>query len=111
MERKIFETTVGQSLEIDTDYYCGAKAFSIDELQSFLTDAKEKVATHFTVSGCCCDGSIDNIDIQPVNVRTETDEEYTKRAAEEESKKLAEANVRRAKEKALYEELKLKYGD
>jgi len=111
MELKIIETAVGQSLEIDTDYYCDAKAFSIDELQSFLTDAKEKGATHFTVSGSCYDGSIDDIDIHPVNVRTETDEEYTKRAAEEESKRLAEANVKKAREKALYEELKDKYGD
>jgi len=110
MERKIFETNVGQSLEVNTDYYYGAKAFSIDELQTFLNEAKENGATHFTISGCVLDDSLEDIDIQPVTVRTESDEEYTKRVADEESKQLAEANVKKAKEKALYEELKLKYG-
>lgn len=111
MERKIFSTTVGKSLFIDTDYCFGAKEFSIDELQSFLNDAKDKGATHFTVSGSVYDGIIEDIDMQPLNLRTESDEEYEKRAAEEESKRLAEDIVRKAKEKALYEELKLKYGD
>ncbi len=111
MERRIIKTTVGQSLEIDTDYYCGAKAFSIDVLQAFLTKAKEECATHITISGSCYAGGIDGIDIQPVNLKTESDADYEKRAAEEESKRIAEANVRKTKEKALYEELKAKYGD
>jgi hypothetical protein len=109
MERKTFETTVGQSLKIYTDYY--AKAFSIDELQNFLTEAKEKGATHFTISGNCYESGLDDIDIQPVNIRTETDEEYSERVAEKERKRLAEVNLKKAEEKALYEKLKLKYGD
>lgn len=111
MERKTIETNVGQSLEIDTDYYCGAKAFSIIELREFLRKATDDGATHVTISGRCYDGSLDDIEIQSVNVKTESDEDYAKRAAEEESKRLAEANVRKAREKALYEKLKLKYGN
>ena len=111
MERKIIKTTVGKSLEIDTNYYCGAKAFCIIEMREFLREASDSGATHVTISGSCYDGSLDYVDIQPVNIKTESDEDFAKRAAEEESKRLAEANVRKAKEKALYEELKLKYGD
>ena len=112
MKRKIFETEVGQSLEIDTDYsYGSAEAFCIVELRNFLEKAEDDGATHVKISGTVDDGCVDDVDIQPYLVEKETDDAYAKRLAEEESKKEAAKNVERAKEKALYEKLKLKYGD
>ena len=71
MEQKIIKTDIGQSLEIETDYYYSAKAFSIIELRKFLRKATDNGATHITISGSCYDGRLDNIDIQPVNIKTE----------------------------------------
>lgn len=107
MERKIIEKTIGESLEIDKS--CGMKPFCIDELQDFLSKAKNNGATHINITGSCWDGTLDDVDIETVKVFTESDEDYAKRLAEAESRILAEANVKKAREKALYEELKLKY--
>ena len=110
MERKIIEIEVGQSLEIDTDYYYGAKGFCIIELIEFLRKATDDGATYIKIRGNNYDGAVDAIDIQPLNAKIESDEDFAKRASEEESKRLAFANEIKAREKALYEELKLKYG-
>lgn len=111
MERKIIEKTIGEILEIDTDRSCGEKPFCIDELQDFLSKAKTNGATHINITGSCWDGTLDDVDIETIKVFTESDEDYTKRLAEAESRRLAKANVEKAKEKALYDKLKLKYGD
>ena len=111
MERKIIEKTIGESLEIDTDRICGAKPFCIDVLQDFLNEAKNNGATHINITGSCWDGTLGDIDIETVKVFTESDEDYTKRFSEAESRRLAKVNVEKAREKALYDELKLKYGN
>lgn len=111
MERKLIEKTIGKSLEIDTGYTYGAKPFCIDKLQDFLNEAKKNNATHIRITGSYWDVTLDDVCIETVNITLENDEEYAKRIAEAESKKLAEANSKKAREKALYEELKLKYGD
>jgi hypothetical protein len=109
MERKLIEKSIGKSLEINTDYTYGAKPFGIDKLQDFLNEAKKNNATHIRITGSCWDGTLDDIDIETVNVTLENEEDFAKRVAEAESKRLAEANAKKAREKALYEELKLKY--
>lgn len=111
MERKLIEKTIGKSLEIDTDYTCGANPFCIDALQDFLNEAKKNNATHIRITGSCWDGTLDDVEIETVNITLENEEDFSKRVAEAESKRLAEINVKKAREKALYEELKLKYGD
>ena len=108
MERKLIEKTIGESLRIDTDYTYGAKPFCFDKLQHFLNEAKKNNATHIRITGSCWDGNLDDVEIEAVNVTLENEEDYAKRLAETESKKLAEANVKKAIEKALYEELRLK---
>lgn len=102
MKRKIIETTVGGSLEIDTDYYCGTKSFPLHKLHEFLSTAKDQGATHITIIGSCYDGHLKNVDIQPSNFKLETDEDYAKRVSDEE---------RKAIENYLHEDLKLKYCD
>lgn len=111
MELKIIEKTIGESLEIDTDRICGAKPFCIDELQEFLSKAKTNGATHINITGSCWGGNLNDVYIETVKVFTESEEDYTRRLAEAESRILAKANVEKAREKALYDELKLKYGD
>jgi hypothetical protein len=111
MKRKTIETRIGVSLYIDTDYACGGNPFCIDEIIEFLQKSKKTGATHITISGSSYyDGSVDDIEIQPVKIEMESDESYTKRIAEEESRQKAAENALISKEKALYEELKLKYG-
>ena len=109
MKRKTFEKQLGQSLCIDTDYGFGDSPFCIKELREFITNAESEGATHVKITGNSYDYGVDYVDIQPLKIETESDEAYAKRLAEEESKKQAAENVRIAKEKALYEELKLKY--
>lgn len=108
MERKTIETKVGLYLEIDTDY--DAKPFCIDKLQEFLSTAKENGATNIKIKGEIHYDYISCIDIEPIKMEIESDEVYAERMAEAKSREIAANNVKKAKEKALYEELKAKYG-
>jgi len=106
MKRINKETEIGQSLEIDTDY-CSAKPFSIKEMYDYLIGAEKTGATHINITGNSDDGYLYDVNIQPIKIEIENDKDYTKRKIEEESRILAAEN----KEKVLYHELKLKYGD
>ena len=109
MERKIIETPIGESLEIDTDYSCGAKPFCIEELQNFLNKVKDNGATHINITGSCWDGSLDDIDIEAVKVVNESDEDFAKRIADAKTAQEQRETQREREEKALYNRLKLKY--
>lgn len=109
MEKKKIAKVVGHSLSVDTCYRSVDDLFSIDELQQFLTESKNRGADCIKITGDYYDEDLDSIDIHPIQVTLESDEDYEKRLAEIESKRLAKENVEKAKEKALYEELKLKY--
>ena len=111
MKRKEIITDVNEYKEFDTDYSCGDSPIEISEMIELLTDAKESGATHIKVTGGGYDGQVDYIYVQPVKVEIESDADYNKRVAEAESKRLAIENMEKAREKALYYELKAKYGD
>ncbi len=111
MKRKQIITDINDYKEFDTDYSCGDSPIEIGEMIELLNDAKESGATHIKVTGGGYDGQVDYIDIQPVKVEIESDVDYNKRVAEAESKRIAKENVEKARERALYEELKAKYGD
>jgi anion-transporting ArsA/GET3 family ATPase len=112
MERLIKESEkVSHSLEIAIDYDYGDKPFDVKLLQKYLARAVEDGATHVKIVGTCYDDTVESIEIQPEKVVFESDEDFAKRLTEEGSRQKAAENVRIAKEKALYEELKAKYGD
>lgn len=99
-----------KSLEVDISYIFNADPLCIDELQDFLNEAKGNNATHVRLIPYLCEG-LDSVEIEAVNITLESEEDYLKRVAEHESIRLEKDNLEKAKEKALYEELKLKYGD
>lgn len=107
MERKISTKSIGEYMEIDIDYVSGDKPSCIDEMIDNLQEAKSIGATHLEINifGCTF------IEIHPVKMIIENDEAYAQRMQYEENQRIHAENARRAKEKALYEDLKLKYGD
>ena len=105
MERLKIARRLGSSLSIDTDYGSGDEFFSIEELQEYLTESKNKGAEYISVTGDYWDEQLDSICIYPLKVILESDEEYNKRLSEQERRVLEKEN----KEKDLYEKLKLKY--
>ena len=111
MERKTIEKTIGESLFIDTDTSYGATPFCIDELQNFLSKAKTNGATHINITGSCWDGALGAVYIEPVKVFKESDDDYKRRLENDEARRLAEVSESIAREKALYNALKLKYGE
>jgi hypothetical protein len=108
MKETIKKKNTTDSIEIDLDYACGDKPYCINKLINYLVAAKDIGATHVEIYPS--NYEVDYVDIQPITQTLETDEEYEKRKAYEESRKLAAENIKKAKEKALYEELKEKYG-
>jgi len=101
-KRKIKIKKIGDFLEIDTDYGCDDAPYLISELIDKLKEFQEKGGTHIQITGVGYDGGLDWVDIQPVTVEMESEEDYKKRISEE---------VKRAEklERAVYEQLKLKY--
>lgn len=110
MKREIMKDRIGMSLSIGTDYTYGDNPFSIEELQQFLTKAKENGGTHICVTGDVYEGALDSVEIDVMKVYTESEEAFNKRVEAAEAKKRLEENLREAGERDLYERLKLKYG-
>jgi hypothetical protein len=110
MKKQII-TDINESKVYDTEYHNGDSPIDIYELIQFLTISKENGATSVKITGSGQNGEIEYIVIQSVQVKIESDDDYNKRVAEEESRRLAKENVEKARGKALYEELKAKYGD
>lgn len=93
------------------EYFSTGKelAPSIDDVLSWLTESKEYGATHIHISASCYDNECDEIYVQPLVVRLETDAEYNFRVEKE---RVAQSDRdRRAleSEKAQYEILKKKF--
>ena len=111
MKKIIKEITINTGLEINVDYVFGDRPTPIDELIKHLNESKKDKATHVKINGFV--GSSEDlyaVVIETIKIEEESDEEYNKRKQDEESIRLANQNVEKAQEKALYEELKLKYG-
>ncbi len=100
MERRRSELIVGKSLEIDTDYYRDL-IFTIDEFSNFLNTAEDNGATHIAISARFNDSVLNDICIQAVDVRTESDEEYKKRVTKEKHKLIEVANLKKSKRKGF----------
>lgn len=76
MERKTIETNIGVSLDIDTDYD-DYDPFCISELISYLMESLNDGATHVKLIGAIdCFDEVCEVDIQPITVETESDEDY-----------------------------------
>ena len=70
---------------------------------------KNSGATHINITGSCWDGSLDDIDIEAVEVVNESDEDYAKRIADAKTAQEQRKTQKEREEKALYNMLKLKY--
>lgn len=111
MERKTIETEVGAPVEIDIDYWCDDKPYCINALIEHLTDSKENGATHVKLHGSYDGDCVNEVEIQPIKVELESDEDYNKRVKEVEEKRTAWERLQEAEEREMYEKLKLKYGE
>jgi hypothetical protein len=111
MKLKTIEKSIGKFLRINVDYYSNPKPFCIIKLIEFLQEAATLGATNIVIKCGYYKGDLDNLKIHPISVKIESQKEYENRIAkEEDQKKLSEENEIK-REKALYEELKAKYGD
>lgn len=95
---------------IDFDYGGGDRPYPIDELITFLNNAKDVGATNIKFEVPWGD-DVNYVDLYPVKLEFESDKDFEQRKQDEESNRLAAENVKKAREKALYEELKEKYGN
>ena len=112
MERKTKEIKIGDYLEIETDYDCGDKLIPIDKINSFLAEAKGNGAIDIKIDGNVdYDNSIVYVELQPIKIEIESDEDFEKR--EKQEKVLQEERIDRAKKvrKKEYEKLRDEFGD
>jgi len=100
---------VGDRFKVDTCYYDDTISLPIPKLIEFLKNATDMGATHVRFLTYVYNDEVDEIEITPLMYDEESDEEFARRVAVAESKAAAAENIKKAREKALYEELKLKY--
>jgi len=101
---------VGDRFEVDVEYIDNLDALPIPKLIEFLKNATDMGATHVRFIFYNCDGEVYNIEITPLMYDEESDEEFNRRVEIEKRAATLLENKKKAREKALYEELKLKYG-
>lgn len=113
MEKIIYKSNVSDFLDIDVDYFSKDKPFDIDQLISYLNDAKLKGATCVEISGTIdtsyFSNSLTNVSIQPLYLIEETDDELNIRITKAKQDHISFNISKLAHEKDLYLSLKKKF--
>ena len=103
-ERKTIEETVTVTHNVDID-----ELIPVSHLKAIFEDCIESGATHLNIHGYSYDGHVEDIDIEGVKVRLETDEEYSSRLESERQKEENDRNYTILREMAELKRLKEKY--
>lgn len=109
MERKKEWECAGNSLTHGCDYLDGDPYYPIKELIAQLSESEELGATHVCFMGDISDNELWNIDISPMKLKIESDEEYEARLRKIAAEELIAKERKEAEERAEYERLKAKF--
>lgn len=106
------KTNIGECKEISTNYSYKDKPTDINELMNYLTQYQSEGATHIEFGGLTefdTNTNLEELYIQPVHIRLESDEEYNSRIEKENLRKKEEENEKLEKERIEFERLKIKF--
>ena len=98
--------------QVDLDNEGGRVEIAISELMSFPADSETRGATHIVFTGeseyeSYC--TLESLEIQPVRITSESDDEYEKRTALENHRHNLRLEAAEKREIAEYNRLRLKY--
>lgn len=105
---------IGKCKEISTNYRWKDKPTDINELMNYLTQAQSEGATHIEFGGEVEWDTRNNLEelwLQPVHIRLESDEEYKSRLKKENLQKEELEKEELEKERLEFERLKQKFGN
>ena len=109
MEREKIIEIKFDTLYLETDYYCGEEYQNIQDVIDFLNKAKYKGATDIEFKGSSYDGYLDYLEITPIKMKLESEDDFNKRLLEEEERKKRVEQRKLNEEKELYLKLKKKF--
>ena len=109
MEREKIIEIKFDTLYLETDYYCGAEYQNIQDIIDFLNKAKYKGATDIELKGGSYGGDLEYLEITPLKIKLESEEDFNKRLLEEEERKKRVEQRKINEEKELYLKLKQKF--
>ena len=108
--KKMVKIKIGEEMDFNSDDYTELKIGSIDEAILFFTTAKANGANTIEWSANnYYDGCVDSISSQPIQIREETNEEYTKRIEEEKQTEENQKQFTLARKRQQYEDLKKEF--
>ena len=112
MKKEIIVKNIGKEKEYDTDYYYNDNKADINELIDFLNEAKKQGATFIEFSGRAeydsC-SSLEEVRLQPVMVKEESDYDYNKRLEKDSESKKQALIMKEKMERQEFERLRKKY--
>ena len=108
MEREKIIEIKFDTLYLETDYYC-EEYQNIQDVIDFLNKAKHKGATDIEFKGGSYGGGLEYLEITPLKIKLESEEDFNKRLLEEEERKKRVEQRKINEEKELYLKLKQKF--